>query len=427
MLKSLPLLLLLLTVLFTGCTRGADRPSAEAVGRSIDLAAGYLERVTQDDGSFIYELDVERGESKGGYNIIRHAGTIYAMSEAYARKPEPGLRDAILRATGFLRANLRPAVPLDSMLSLYEPADLAYGSPGEPIARGMRDKEPYTSLGGAGLGLVALASVERLLPGTVPEAELLNVAKFIAFLQRPNGDFVSRFQYGRGRDERWSSLYYPGEAALGMAMLFERTGNEEHLRVAERGLLFLAETRKDLPQKDVPPDHWALIATERILAASKARGVAVDRERILSHALQVTETILAEQVTGGEDTAIIGAFNPDGRTTPAATRIEALNAALGFLDPTTYADLRRRIVPACDLGVAFLMRNQVTQGEWAGAMYGFAARHEDAQRGGARDGDETGSDAAASVQSRRALVRVDFVQHALSAYIGYERAVLSPE
>ena len=72
-------------------------------------------------------------------------------------------------------------------------------------------------------------------------------------------------------DGSWTSLYYPGEAALGLMMLYEVEDDDAQrirwYRGASRAIRYLYEVRKDLPLAKVEPDHWALIATERLLGA----------------------------------------------------------------------------------------------------------------------------------------------------------------
>ena len=100
-----------------------------------------------------------------------------------------------------------------------------------------------------------------------------------------------------------------------------------------------------------------------------------------------------------------GAFTEDGRTTPAATRLEGLLAALTFLPPDDALGLR--IESAVHRGIAFLLRAQVKRGEFAGAI--------------PRAIDQLPSTDPSAVKfNRRASeVRIDYVQHALSAMTQY--------
>ncbi len=119
------------------------------------------------------------------------------------------------------------------------------------------------SIGAAGLGLAAFAAVDRTRPNTVPLDQLQALGRFVLFLQKPDGGFYSRYLAGKGLDRDWQSLYYPGEATLGLVSLYELDKSREWLIAASRALARLAEDRAG-PQ-EVPPDHWALIAMAEFL------------------------------------------------------------------------------------------------------------------------------------------------------------------
>jgi hypothetical protein len=48
-------------------------------------------------------------------------------------------------------------------------------------------------LGGAGLGLVALVRLAKMQPGAVPIDEGRRLGQFVAFLQRGDGSFYSKY------------------------------------------------------------------------------------------------------------------------------------------------------------------------------------------------------------------------------------------
>jgi hypothetical protein len=76
--------------------------------------------VTQSNGRFIYRtyLDDPRVDSKS-YNLLRHAGTIYAMSAAQEHNPSPELGQAIDRATRFLIEQIQPLHDSPSPLAVW--------------------------------------------------------------------------------------------------------------------------------------------------------------------------------------------------------------------------------------------------------------------------------------------------------------------
>src|SRR5208282_2300821 len=52
----------------------------EQIGHAIALSAGYMERSCGPDGKFVYEVDLNSGRQAASYNIVRHAGAIYALA-----------------------------------------------------------------------------------------------------------------------------------------------------------------------------------------------------------------------------------------------------------------------------------------------------------------------------------------------------------
>jgi hypothetical protein len=127
------------------------------------------------------------------------------------------------------------------------------------------------------------------------------------------------------------------------------------------------------------------------------------REALVAHAVQVCTGILGEQLEGTPGSRLNGGFEPQGRTTPASTRLEGLLASLEFL-PSERRALRSRIEQAVHRGVRFLLRSQITSGPYAGAIPG--AVQEDGE-----------------VDSHASEIRIDYVQHFVCAMIRY-RALL---
>jgi len=176
--------------------------------------------------------------------------------------------------------------------------------------------------------------------------------------------------------------------------------------VAARGMRHLCQTRE---AGDVPPDHWALLATEPLIDISPENVVSEEREAFLNHARHICELMLGTQVLESADPGLVGSFTADGRTCPTAIRLEGLLAPYRFL-PKTDADLRRRIASACHAGTAFLIRAQIGEGRLRGGIPRAVCSKPDIP--GNR-----------SFNSRVGEIRIDYVQHALSALIAYRRTL----
>jgi hypothetical protein len=198
------------------------------------------------------------------------------------------------------------------------------------------------------------------------------------------------------------SLYYPGEAALGLIDLYELDHSRQWLQAAAKGLSYLSKSRQGA--RDIPDDHWALIATADLLPHYDRAASPASRDELIQHASDICRAMLAEQVTTGDDPRLVGGFTADGRTTPTATRLEGLLAALEFL-PREDAELRKRIEVAVKLGVEFLLRAQIKTGPFAGGIPGVVPGR---------------TSVVVKAAARESEVRIDYVQHALCAWLRYE-------
>lgn len=362
------------------------------LGEAIELAGNYLARQCDDDGRFIYLTNLDPTvATEPDYNIVRHAGAVYALAMSHQRRPDPETRAAMLRAAAFLKRRAMAPVPgREELLAIWSSPEIDHGR--API---------HAKLGSVGLGLVALMSVEQITPGTTSLDKLQRLAKFLVFMQDDDGTFYSKYSpWKGGRIEYDRSLYYPGEAALGLLMLYEKDPQPQWLLAAAKAMAALARRRAG--QDRVEADHWALLATARLLPLlDQCDSPPASRDELMRHAVQICQSILSERPNIAEEAPEHGCFTDDGRTCPTATRIEGLLAALEFL-PEQHAGLRAWITMSVADGVAFLMRSQSRDGPLAGAIPQIVSSPE-------------------RRTSRRATeVRIDYVQHALSGMIQYE-------
>ena len=367
-------------------TGRVEKPSSAELEQGIELATRYLESSSGPDGKFVYRVNTAIGLESNSYNIIRHAGTMYALGMLYDSHPDPAIAGILVRSAGFLSQNyIGPGDHPGQLVVWSKPNTL----------------HSYADLGATGLGLVAISEVNRIKPKTIPLEDLEELGRFALSLQKPDGSFYSKYRPESGPVLDWESLYYPGEAALGFIALYEQDHSSEWLIAASKALSYLAKSRAGLPT--VPADHWALIATAKLLPYCKHAACQISEEELVQHAIQICNSILAEQMNlPGQ--GLDGSFDPTGRTTPTATRMEGLLAALEFL-PKDNTELRAKIQAAATRGVAFLLRAQIRTGPYAGGMPGAYV----ANARGASD------------------IRIDYVQHSLSAWLRYERFIEANE
>ncbi len=357
---------------------GSQASSTAEVDRAIALAATYLERACGPDGQFAYRVDVNFGEQDAPYNVVRHAGAMYALAMVRKTVPDDQSLDAMLRAASLLRRDyIAPGERPDQLVVWSQPS----------LNKSAAD------LGATGLGLVAFADLETAKPDSIPLQQLQAMGRFLLFLQRSDGGFISKYRAGSGPMDNFQSLYYPGEAALGLISLYEIDHDPVWLNAAARALSFLARNRASL--SDVPLDHWAMIATAKLLPYYAQSASPATRDELVRHATQICEAMIRDQLRNPANPALDGSFGSMGRTSPTATRMEGLLAALEFLPDGA---LRTQVKECVDHGIAFLLRAQVRDGAYAGGM-----------PGGVLPDAYGGSD-----------IRIDFVQHALCAWLRYK-------
>ena len=365
--------------------------------QSADLAAEYLVNAQKPDGSFVYRINLDPdAKVRERYNLLRHSGTLYALAMYEETFGTGSNIDAILKGVQFLQSTITSIPERQDLLAVWsDPAVTLSGAPRQ------------AKLGGAGLGLVALLKAEQFAPGTTPAPTLRGLGDFILFMQRPDGGFFSKYQESAGgRDARWVSLYYPGEAALGLVMLFEQTRDIKYLSGAAHALGYLGQTR--FGQAVVEADHWALLATQRVLTHYPKLPDPPEKVLIMSHAAQIVDSILSSRYSYPKDSVFHGALGPLGRTTPTATRVEGLLAALTFL-PDQNQDLKNIILEVAPDSLGFLIRAQVKEGIHSGAI--------------PRAVKSLGGEGPDITTFNRRLneVRIDYVQHVLSALIQYHQ------
>lgn len=358
-----------LTVLLTAGSAAAS-PAAlrEAdVAAAMHAAADSLLARIDAEGRFHYRLDAN-GNPLPGYNVVRHAGTLWALQDYHRDHPDPALAAALSRASRWLEACCLRALP-------RWPFEAVWSTPeGEP---------DEAKLGAAGLALAAWNGLAAQGLAHPAPARLHRLAQFIVYLQKPSGHFHAKYRDGRRRD-RWVSLYYPGEAALGLLAQHRREPDPRWRGSALAALQALARDR--LASGQYPADHWALIAT-----AALAKIETPVPDALLDHVAGVLAPLLRAQQASGD-------FGHDRRSAPSATRLEALAAALQLGHPATaewQAQWR-----AFERGTAFLLSLPQTDGPYPGALPRAAADSPD---------------------RRRAELRIDDTQHVLSVWLAWCR------
>ncbi|MGI9533741.1 MAG: hypothetical protein ACR2NW_02220 [Thermodesulfobacteriota bacterium] len=340
---------------------------------------------TNPDGKFDYEVNPDNNEvNQNKYNILRHSGTIYSLGQYYQLNSDKKVLDTMIQTSDYLKiCCILPIEGNDDILAVWSLPELN---------RSLKFKK--AKLGGTGLGLVALVSLEKIKPGSTEIDYLRKLGNFILYMQKDDGSFYSRFTPANGgRDDSWTSLYYPGEAALGLAMLFEIDPQPKWFNASVKVLVYLADKRRG--NKEVPADHWALIATNKIINLADKNSLIIPRQKLIGHGIQVTDNILKNIPVLPKTSPVYGCLQPDGRTTPTSSRLEGL---LAFYNVLPDKKLKKEIQTVSADAIVFLERMQIKKGRY---------------RGGIPEGFK-------GLKNNTDSIRIDYVQHALSAMIEYQ-------
>jgi hypothetical protein len=151
--------------------------------RAASQAALYLRNQIQPSGFFVYRRDAARPEWRANdYNLLRHAGSLYSLCEAYELGDQAlGTHEILLSATR-LQSWLKPLPGLSRTLA-------AWSQPG------INDTVTHeqVKLGGSALALLALTAVFRIDKGAIDIAVLEHLADGLLALQRGDGSFICKW------------------------------------------------------------------------------------------------------------------------------------------------------------------------------------------------------------------------------------------
>jgi len=368
--------------------------------------AEYLANAQDARGRYIYEhvpgignpaqaawaadpsAEFDSSKIDDNYNMLRHAGTSFSLAQAGGASEDKRYFEAARKGIEFLVG-----------ISRQDP--LVQGDHLAVVDKGA------TKVGGNGLALVALAEYTKLSGDTQFVPDAVRYGEWLVQTQHDNGDWPHKRDIRTGKvtfkkGKEWKSGYYPGEAILGLVRLYEINEDPKWLDTAEKATRFLIDVRdKGRPIRQLEPDHWLLYGLE---ALHKHRPDDV----FVAHANKIIDRILGDQTLDQNDRANYGGFGGrPARATPAATRVEGLVAAHKLLTRAQAEQTRRdQVARAIDLGLKFTLQHQLgrprTMTFANGATY----------------------DGAFSESAETFEVRIDFVQHSISAMLGHREMLM---
>jgi hypothetical protein len=319
--------------------------------------AECLARLVDRRGKFLYRYDADNPGPATGYNILRHCGTIWAMTEIANRAgPLPEVAEAARRATEWLiQRHIRP--------------HRATGT--KCVVAGDNVK-----LGGNGLAILALLEVAALAGNRTYVDLARDLAAYIVLQRQPDGNFAHKRRFSTDEILPFHSDYYTGEALFGLLRLSAVTGEAQWLEVTQSSEEQLAAQNYGVPQQS----HWMLYALEQLHALSP---LPINR----SHARAIAGDILDKPD-----------YRKTNRSTPIACRSEGLLAFVRMCDGLA-ADAADK--PEFD---RLALRSR-------------AAIHENLELQTAY----RRANGAFVHGLDKAEVRIDYIQHNISSFLGYAR------
>lgn len=338
----------------------------------------YLIRMQKADGSFHYFYDPAQDLVEPlTYNIVRHAGTILSLFDLYESTRDARYLECARRAIVFLKTRFRSARSGNAQYVL--------------------DFDGKAKLGAIGLSLAALAEQLRFDSKFGDPKSAARLASMILAMQRKSGSFEMRYRLQESDDDGFESLYYPGEALLGLIRFFKVRGDRKLLDAARRGIEFLIESQQKMNR--LPADAWLMQAIDDFCDQSP-------RKKFAKHAIALAEAIIADQYDETDERAgYAGGFGPGPpRSTPAASRAEGLVAAYRLARSIADSSAIRiaRSLKACG---RFQLAQQFTASNSGSLINASRAI------GGFRE----------SLDSTK--IRIDFVQHNISSLLGIAETV----
>lgn len=258
--------------------------------------ARLLAKMTDKEGRFRYRYDAVSGVDSKGYNVLRHAGTIWAMLDVYSSSNEGEILAAGERAVAYLLNNYL------KFFRHYKNACIC--------------EDNKIKLGGNALAIIALTSLYDITKDKILLDMSEQLAHFMIDERGPDGDMIHKRYFKSGKISAFKSMYYTGEALLALLELYKSTGNR-------RWLDAVVEIEKSLSRQDygvAEQSHWMLYALSTLAKID-------DNNDHHEHAAKIARHILD---------------HPDylnwDRSTPIACRSEGLIAFVEMNRPTAFTD-----------------------------------------------------------------------------------------
>lgn len=208
--------------------------------RLMESAGRHLVSQINPDGSFVYGLYPRFDKNVSGYDIVRHAGAIWALANMYRLTGDPKLPEQAASTIEYLLKSLT-----------YADSRTAY------ILKGKKDE---IELGASGLAIIALT---EYMDATGDDS-YLDVCRdlgngIIALQDQDTGEFYHVLNTDFSRKEKFRVIYYDGESTFGLCRMYGMTGERMWLDAARLAVDHFIEA--DYTEHR---DHWVAYSMNEI-------------------------------------------------------------------------------------------------------------------------------------------------------------------
>lgn len=250
-----------------------------------------LANLLQKNGSFKYRYDSDPDNPQDGYNVLRHAGTIWSMLDVYKDVSDEKILECCRRATHFL---------LDTYLRFFRNYNNACICEDNKI-----------KLGGNALSSLALLSLFKITQDHFLLAIAEQLSQFMLDQRSEDGGLIHKRYFESGKISDFKSDYYTGEALFALLSLYGITHTKRWLEAVK-------EIENDLAADDYGVEeqsHWMLYFLELLSTYDTSYLPYRHAEKIVLNILDKPEYLSWE------------------RSTPTACRSEGLLAFIRMKRP----------------------------------------------------------------------------------------------
>ncbi len=372
------LLMLVFIVFFAYLKSKIPTTLSEKAYYGATLGGNYLTRNINEDGSFVYKYNIKEDKIYPEYNVLRHAGTIYALLELYDVTKDKKYLNTAKKALGYLKSNIKKCPEPNSDLDCVYEGD-------------------KMKLGGNALSVLAFTKYQEVANSDEYLSDAVSLTEWMLKTQTEQGEFKIHSQSVDGTINSVVSEYYPGESIYALMNIYKITKEDRYLDGAQRAVSWIINVRDgNKTSKDISHDHWLLYGIKELYKYNPSK-------EYVEHAKKIVDGIIALQYIKNVPIEWVGGYYNPPRSTPTATRGEALSSAYEIFKMANENKYAEKTYVTLQRGIVFELRTFID---------GRAARscvRPVKCLGGFRSALNSG------------IVRIDYVQHNISALLGYYR------